>query len=148
MCVRLLLMVTTTAAQIACRQYSPNEGAPGAVEHVDTVEVKDVVWHAIPALNADNDGNWIVPFKVVSATRQIVSGLLYKINVLTTETKCSKSQTPLDDINATNCPIETDGRLEKWEIDYQEQEWLDIHNYTVRKVGDLTWDQVKLYKKR
>ncbi|CAJ0573192.1 unnamed protein product, partial [Mesorhabditis spiculigera] len=144
---RLLFLVTTTAAQIHCSQYSAEEGLTGGQEPVDVDEVKDIVWHAIPSLNIGNDGNWIVPFKVISATRQIVAGLLYRINVFVTETKCSRSTTAVDEINATNCPIKLDGRLEQWEISYMEQEWLDVHNYTAKKTADVTWDQVKLFKK-
>jgi len=126
---------------VALVAYQGRGGIPGGKTALPYEETKVLVGRALDELYAQqkDDEPFLVPVEIVSATRQVVSGVLYELKLIVVKSPCSKKQLEeADAVARVACATpEKDAKRFLYSLKVYEQPWTNTFKVEVESVADI-----------
>ncbi|CAJ0588167.1 unnamed protein product [Cylicocyclus nassatus] len=137
-----LIFVLTFLCTVVSTQMlagGKNEQDPNSPEYME------MAWKASKPLNensAANDSPYaMMPIKVLKASSQVVSGVIYEFEILYGEAECKKDEVDLATLQAANCQLRSGGNRAIYKVNYAERPWQNYLQIDVSKIRDVSADE-------
>ncbi|CAJ0588176.1 unnamed protein product [Cylicocyclus nassatus] len=108
-------------------------------------EYMAMAWKASTTLNensAANDSPYaMMPIKVLKASTQVVSGIIYEFEILFGEAGCKKGEVDLATLQAANCQLRNGGNRAIYKVNCIERPWQNYLKINVSKIRDVSADE-------
>ncbi|KAK0409944.1 hypothetical protein QR680_004853 [Steinernema hermaphroditum] len=112
----------------------------GAVEdiHLNDEVLEDLKWSAVKEINAESgDLLYLVPVDLVRATKQIVSGILYNLEIKVGQTGYLKRMIDEDKVRQYGCKPKETGRHSVYVVEIWVRKWENFHQVTVKELKEV-----------
>ncbi|CAJ0588171.1 unnamed protein product [Cylicocyclus nassatus] len=126
--------------QISVSKVQNNAMMAGGRQYQDPnkPEYMEIAWKAAKTLNEDpiaNPGTYaMMPIRVLKAQSQVVSGVLYYLDVLYGESGCKKQEVDLSKLSMANCKVMNRSNKAIYKIEYYVIPWRNYEAIRVTKM--------------
>ncbi|EGT38581.1 hypothetical protein CAEBREN_17660 [Caenorhabditis brenneri] len=110
----------------------------GGLSDVNPAEYTKTAWKSVPQINSENNGDsLLVPVKVVKAQVQVVAGTNTVLEVLVSESTCSKGVAATQ-VSSENCQLKSGGQRSLYKVSIWEKPWENFEQITAEKIRDVS----------
>ncbi|CAL2039998.1 unnamed protein product [Caenorhabditis brenneri] len=109
----------------------------GGFSDLKPAEYTKTAWKSVPQINSKINGDTLfVPVKVVKAQVQVVAGTNTVLEVLVSESTCSKGVAATQ-VNADKCKLKSGGKRALYKVSIWEKSWENFEQITAEKIRDV-----------